>query len=421
MHSTELRTLIDILKEDYTNPSLDSAADTGTTPADNTADPKSTTPAAKAEPKAKPETVNSVEQIQQALVDAGFELPRFGVDGKMGPETQAAIKAAEMVLGRKPTGSIKPEELKGLGQRVENNALTQSLATIEAILAKYKIRAESIEQRIDQYVLENINEFTAEEQLEIWRCLTEADIYVPPSSGGSARDPGRQARMQALANPNPMISRANDPFGLGGAKQPPAATPPASAPKSKLYKFGHNLGKRVGLAKGAGKAAAAKAGAKMAARFLPFAGWALLAYDVGSALYDTFAKTDMSDLAPEDQAAIQQHLPTILNYYKDPKLGATLPEELQARVRNVINGLTALEADLEQPAAKPAEPGAKAAEPQSKPSTQSTSGLLIANEPFIAGQPLSDKQLRVMKMAMDMGNSYSPEVMAQYQRQVQQT
>ena len=32
-------------------------------------------------------------QIQQFLLAHGYTLPRFGADGKMGPETRAAIKA----------------------------------------------------------------------------------------------------------------------------------------------------------------------------------------------------------------------------------------------------------------------------------------------------------------------------------------
>ena len=39
-------------------------------------------------------------------------------------------------------------------------------------------------------------------------------IEVPPSSGGGARDPGQQARMQQLSNPNPAVATANDPFNL---------------------------------------------------------------------------------------------------------------------------------------------------------------------------------------------------------------
>ena len=40
-----------------------------------------------------PDVNIAVGKIQQALVDAGFSLPVFGVDGKFGPETKAAVKS----------------------------------------------------------------------------------------------------------------------------------------------------------------------------------------------------------------------------------------------------------------------------------------------------------------------------------------
>ena len=102
MSSTQLRQYIDILKEDDfstfsnfgfgpdttapTTKSPKTAAATTTTPKPAATEPDTETPADKEQPG------DDVTAIQQALVDAGFELPRFGVDGKMGPETQAAIE-----------------------------------------------------------------------------------------------------------------------------------------------------------------------------------------------------------------------------------------------------------------------------------------------------------------------------------------
>ncbi len=55
----------------------------------------------------------------------------------------------------------------------------------------------------------------------------------------------------------------------------------------------------------------------------------------------------------------------------------------------------------------------------SKPvsSTITTSGMRIAGEPVVPGQPLSDRQMSVMQMSMNMGNSYPPDVMAQFKAQ----
>ncbi len=52
------------------------------------------------------------------------------------------------------------------------------------------------------------------------------------------------------------------------------------------------------------------------------------------------------------------------------------------------------------------------------PTTQVSSGFKIAGEPVIPGEPLSKKQMSIMKMSMNMGNTYPPEIMAQYNSQL---
>jgi peptidoglycan hydrolase-like protein with peptidoglycan-binding domain len=435
MSSTQLRQYIDILKEDdfstFSNfgfgpdttapttksPKTDPAAASkpATTPKSTAdAEPAAETPTEKGQP------ADDATAIQQALVDAGFELPRFGVDGKIGPETRAAIKAAEMVMGRKPTGTITVKEIeviKNKGAAADNNSLASALGAIEAVLAKYKIKTESIEEQIDAYILKNINEYSQQEQLEIWRTLTEAeDIYVPPNSGGQVRDDGTQARMQMARNPNPAISRANDPFGLIGRSE----TSPAPK-QSKLAKFAGKLGGAKGIGKKlVGRAAAtALSGPAALAVGTGLAAWT--AYDIGKALYDTFASTEIADLDPADQKIITDNLKTVMAYEQDPKMLATLPNELQLRVSNVAKGLNSLAVDVgavTPPSTKTAE---KTPAPQStsksEPTVTTKNEYRIANELVVPGQPLSQKQMAVIKMSMDMGNSYPPEVMAQYNKQ----
>lgn len=48
---------------------------------------------------------------------------------------------------------------------------------------------------------------------------------------------------------------------------------------------------------------------------------------------------------------------------------------------------------------------------------QETKGTLIANTPVIPGRPLTDTQLRAIKMNIDMGNTYPPEIMDMYNKQ----
>jgi hypothetical protein len=52
------------------------------------------------------------------------------------------------------------------------------------------------------------------------------------------------------------------------------------------------------------------------------------------------------------------------------------------------------------------------------PTTQVSSGFKIAGEPVIPGEPLSKKQMSIMKMSMNMGNTYPPEIMSQYNSQL---
>lgn len=51
-----------------------------------------------------------------------------------------------------------------------------------------------------------------------------------------------------------------------------------------------------------------------------------------------------------------------------------------------------------------------------KTSTESTSALMVGNEPFIEGKPLSKKQITAVELGMRMGNSYSPQIMDSYNK-----
>lgn len=421
MSSTQLRQYIDILKEDDfstfsnfgfgpdttapTTKSPKTAAATPTTPKPAATEPAAEKPAAE-KPAEKEQPADDVTAIQQALVDAGFELPRFGVDGKMGPETQAAIKAAEMVLGRKPTGTITVkdiEAIKNKGAAADNNSLANALGAIEAVLAKYKIKTESIEEQIDAYILENINEYSPQQQIEIWRTLTEEDKPRLPPGAKFDRATGNYYTV------GPNGSKTY----LGGL----------TTKQSKLSKFAGKLGGAKGIGrKIAGRAAAtAVSGPAALAVGAGLAAWT--AYDIGKALYDTFTSTEIADLDPADQKIITDNLKTVMAYEQDPKMLATLPNELQLRVSNVAKGLNSLAVDVgavTPPSTTTAEkPPAPQSTSKSEPTVTTKNEYRIANELVVPGQPLSQKQMAVIKMAMDMGNSYPPEVMAQYNKQKQ--
>ena len=563
MSSTQLRQYIDILKEDdfstFSNfgfgndaapktKSPKTATSPATTPKPAATEPDAETPADKEQPG------DDVTAIQQALVDAGFELPRFGVDGKMGPETQAAIKAAEMVMGRKPTGTITVKEIeviKNKGAAADNNSLASALGAIEAVLAKYKIKTESIEEQIDAYILKNINEYSQQEQLEIWRTLTEADTSDIPAYMRKGTDqfakpnPNKLSGTVATATPAEKTRMQWDPqtknyysVDSKGAKTYQGVLTPK---QSKLAKFAGKLGG----AKGIGKKLVARAGATAlsgpAALVVGTGLAAWTAWDIGKALYDTFASTEIEDLDPADQKVITDNLKTVMAYEQDPKMMATLPNELQLRVSNVAKGLNALAVDVgavtptsTTPAEKSPAPATKT-EPnttdvvkpfkdsgdgatystiavkssennpnvkiylgkrdgksgtsyaiyavdlssgqgvaiksgfrtdsddlstaqsqfaikdiplgqryelspgstqyqryqllkdkfasqqppatKTEPKTSTYKGYAIAGEPVVPGQPLSQTQIAVMQLSINSGNTYPPEVMAQYNKQ----
>jgi hypothetical protein len=52
-----------------------------------------------------------------------------------------------------------------------------------------------------------------------------------------------------------------------------------------------------------------------------------------------------------------------------------------------------------------------------KPTSRTQESFNIANEKVVPGQPLSDKQMVVMGASISQGNTYPPEIMAQYQKQ----
>ncbi len=62
----------------------------------------------------------AIKIIQQALIDADFPLPQFGVDGKFGEETKAALEQFQMnagLTGRDVDGIIGPITMRLLDQR----------------------------------------------------------------------------------------------------------------------------------------------------------------------------------------------------------------------------------------------------------------------------------------------------------------
>ncbi|PWT95624.1 MAG: hypothetical protein C5B52_17400 [Bacteroidetes bacterium] len=73
----------------------------------------------------KPIEGEFVKKIQQALVDAGFPLPKFGVDGKFGDETKAAVKEFQKQSGLEAAqqdGEVGPITMSRLDSRFSGSS-----------------------------------------------------------------------------------------------------------------------------------------------------------------------------------------------------------------------------------------------------------------------------------------------------------
>jgi peptidoglycan hydrolase-like protein with peptidoglycan-binding domain len=102
----------------------------------------------------------AVEKVQQALVDLGFPLPRYGVDGKFGPETEAAVKAFQRSSGAVDDGIIGPITMGLLDVKVPRSTGKgpEIAATDEAL---------------GQKVAEDMNELNLSADFGVWY----AEVY----------------------------------------------------------------------------------------------------------------------------------------------------------------------------------------------------------------------------------------------------
>ena len=250
---------------------------------------------------AQPQTATApedLETLQKALIAAGFDLPKYGADGKMGPETKQAILRAEQKLGRSPTGSITTQELASL-----SGAATPPTAAAKpmdpAKLAKLNQSLTSIEQALSRIKKESIQQDPVSEMAQ-WRNVVEA----------GPRTAAQQASMQAAAT---------------GVIPPTPATPTASK-TGKLAQFGKNLANRV---IGGG---AAKATAKLGLRAVPYVGFALLAKD----MYDAWQDVEEDDIDAEVRAVIEREM-QVMNAIVDDETAAkrTVPKELLDRMEKI--------------------------------------------------------------------------------------
>lgn len=270
---------------------------------------------------------------------------RMGPDkaGKKDPQIGNPSPEAAKSMGIAVTPSApgqSGQRKTGANPTPQEALILKSVEKLEAIFKKYGIQAECAYKADgsllteDDWVLKHINMFTPQEQMEIWKILSEAELSPFGSVGSDIAARRKEAEAQrARAG---VSSAYKDSLSAGQRYQQGATAAAQNMPQqqSTLGKFGRNLAGRFGV--GGGKRAAAKGIAKLGLRAIPFLGTAVLAYDIASALYDTFAKTEIADLDPADQQIITQELANITKMSQSKEYN-TVSEETKKRVTAILN------------------------------------------------------------------------------------
>ena len=264
---------------------------------------------------AQPQTATApedLETLQKALIAAGFDLPKYGADGKMGPETKQAILRAEQKLGRSPTGSITTQELAKLSGVATTPTPTPAAAgkpMDPAKLAKLTQSLTAIEQALSKIKKESIQRDPVSEMAQ-WRTMVEV------GSGAMAH----MANQLSGNKPNTM------------ANAPVSATPK----KSTLAKFTDKLGGAVGIGKKlVGRAAVTASSGPLA----PLVGAGLTAYgayEAARALYDVWQDVEEDDVDAEVRKVIEREMQVMNAIVDDEKAAnSTVPKELLDRIEKI--------------------------------------------------------------------------------------
>ena len=75
---------------------------------------------------------SNVETLQTALQILGFSLPKWGVDGKFGNETEAAVKNFQKSSGLEETGIATPKDVEKIISLI-NNSINKDPSKIEKV------------------------------------------------------------------------------------------------------------------------------------------------------------------------------------------------------------------------------------------------------------------------------------------------
>tara|TARA_R100001086_G_scaffold60443_2_gene27911 strand:+ start:629 stop:2071 length:1443 start_codon:yes stop_codon:yes gene_type:complete len=149
------------------------------------------------------EKKEDVREMQQLLIDRNYVLPRFGVDGKFGPETLASVKAFQKDYMDEVTGTVTLEMLDMLKdeENINKNPESNDPNKIKELSKKGEF------EPFSQEVIDAISEASKNYNIDMDILLTIANI----ESGG---DPGAENRRSGAAGLFQIMPKYFNSYGV---------------------------------------------------------------------------------------------------------------------------------------------------------------------------------------------------------------
>ena len=299
--------------------------------------------------------IGRIKQLQKELKQAGANLGqtgagRDGIDGDLGPLTQAAMSKYPDISAKYAdlSGSAAAPVAQAATPAVDTGKLDAALTAIESIIAKYKGKSKVSESQI----------YEADRPLSAKEYQARINQTIPPDpvarekpgfqqskiKTGGYTPPAPPAPPAAPTSPvNPSVQRP------GGSREAQAfraqqAASTTATPKSWAARAGQAILSKLPRL---GARTAARAGATaLSGPLAPLIGTVGTLYtiwDVGNMLYDAYKDSNnLEGMNDADQAVIKQNLAVVNSFMKDPKIADTLPQNIKTRVEKVYLDLDQL-------------------------------------------------------------------------------
>jgi hypothetical protein len=317
--------------------------------------------------------IGRIKQLQKELKQAGANLGqtgagRDGIDGDLGPLTQAAMSKYPDISAKYAdlSGSAAAPVAQAATPAVDTGKLDAALTAIESIIAKYKGKSKVSESQI----------YEADRPLSAKEYQARINQTIPPDPVAREKPGFQQSKIKTggYVPPGPTQSiydrfNAPNPSPVGPAKVQPY-TQAAAAEKGLLKGAGKWAGKAVPFV-GAGLSlkdafnrwqAGDKTGAVIST--LAGAGWLVpgpAGWVLGGGLdaYNLYRgdQTGSQAVSSEDVATIQKNLKIINDWSQVPANITALTPELKSRIADVTAaGIAITKQAAATPAEKPAAP-----------------------------------------------------------------